>query len=97
VVRNKLLNLNLAHCNESASKIGCVAIQGEPDVLQAGIYLGRIAAEWAQKRADASKGHTIRDNLITGYKMDERCILAAPGVNLKDSAIEANVCQGNPK
>lgn len=63
--RNQLLNLNLAHCNEDAAKFGCMAIQGEPDVLQAGIYLGRIAAEWAQKRADASRGHIIKDNVIT--------------------------------
>jgi hypothetical protein len=93
VVRNKLLNLNLAHCNESAAKIGCVAIQGEPDVLQAGIYLGRIAAEWAQKRADASKGHVIRDNVITGYKMNARCVMAAPGVDLKASTVEGNSCR----
>ena len=93
VLRNKLLNLNLAHCNENRAKFGCVAIQGEPDVLQAGIYLGRIAAEWAQKRADASRGHVIRDNLITGYKMEERCILAAPGVDLKQSTIQDNICR----
>lgn len=93
VVRNKLLNLNEAHCNENAAKFGCVAIQGEPDVLRAGIYLGRIAAEWAQKRADASRGHVIRDNTITGYKMEERCILAAPGVDLKASTVENNSCR----
>lgn len=93
VVRNKLLNLNLARCNESAAKSGCVAIQGEPDVLQSGIYLGRIAAEWAQKRADASKGHVIRDNLITGHKMGSRCVMAAPGVDLRASTVEANSCR----
>lgn len=93
VLRNRLLNLNLAHCNENSAKFGCVAIQGEPDVLQAGIYLGRIAAEWAQKRADASHGDVIRDNVITGYKMETRCIMAAPGVNLKDNVIENNTCR----
>jgi hypothetical protein len=92
VLRNHFLNLNLAHCNENAAKFGCVAIQGEPDVLRAGIYLGRIAAEWAQKRADSSRGHVIRDNVITGYKMAERCVMAAPGVSLKDSTIENNRC-----
>lgn len=93
VVRNRLLNLNLAHCNDSASKFGCVAIQGEPDVLQAGIYLGRIAAEWAQKRADASRGHVIRDNVITGFKMETHCVMAAPGVKLRDSVVEGNACR----
>ncbi len=92
VLRNHFLNLNLAHCNENAAKFGCVAIQGEPDVLRAGIYLGRIAAEWAQKRADSSRADVIRDNVITGYKMAERCVMAAPGVSLKDSAIENNRC-----
>ena len=93
VLRNRLLNLNLARCNESAAKFGCVAIQGEPDVLQSGIYLGRIAAEWAQKRADASRGHVIRDNVVTGYKMAERCVMAAPGVALTESTIESNRCE----
>ncbi len=93
VVRNKLLNLNLAHCNENAAKFGCVAIQGEPDVLESGIYLGRIAAEWAQKRASASSGHVIKDNVITGYKMDQRCVMAAPGVKLSASVVEGNVCK----
>ena len=93
VVRNKLLNLNLAHCNEEAAKFGCVAIQGEPDVLRAGIYLGKIAAEWAQKRAAASKGDIIRDNIITGFKMKERCVMTAPGVVLGASTVENNRCE----
>jgi hypothetical protein len=97
VLRNRFLNLNLAHCNENASQFGCVAIQGEPDVLQSGIYLGRIAAEWAQKRADASRGHQIRDNVVSGFKMSERCVMAAPGVSLKESTIENNRCEDTPK
>lgn len=99
VIRNRLLNLNRAHCNESAAVFGCSAIQGEPDVLQSGIYLGRIAAEWAQKRADSSRGHVIRDNVITGYRMDTRCVMAAPGVSLAESAIENNTCRdiGSPQ
>jgi hypothetical protein len=95
VVRNRLVNLNLARCNDSAAKFGCIAIQGEPDVLQSGIYLGRIAAEWAQKRADASRDHVIRDNEITGYKMEERCVMAAPGVELKASIVENNTCRNS--
>jgi hypothetical protein len=69
-----------------------VAIQGEPGVLQAGIYLGRVAAEWAQKRAAPSRGHIIENNIVTGYKMRTRCILAAPGVSLKASTIRNNRC-----
>jgi hypothetical protein len=93
VERNRLVNLNLAHCNEAAAQFGCVAIAGEPRVLEAGIYLGRIAAEWAQKRADASRGHVITGNTIGGFKMRERCILAAPGVAASASRIESNRCE----
>ncbi len=92
VLRNRLLNLNLAGCNESAARYGCIAIQGEPDVLQAGIYLGRIAAEWAQKRASPSSRHLIRWNEISGHRMDRRCILAAPGVHPAESDIRDNRC-----
>lgn len=93
IVRNRLLRLNLAGCNESAAKFGCVAIQGEPDVLQSGIYLGSVAAEWAQKRASPSKGLVIRDNVVTGYKMKDRCISTAPGVRREESTIDHNVCR----
>lgn len=93
VLRNRLVNLNLAGCNESAAKYGCVAIQGEPDVLQAGIYLGRMAAEWAQKRASASREHVIRDNEIAGFGMDRRCVLAAPGVRTTESDVRGNRCR----
>jgi hypothetical protein len=92
VLRNRLVNLNLAGCNESAARYGCVAIQGEPDVLQAGIYLGRIAAEWAQKRASASREHVIRGNVIAGFGMEQRCVMAAPGVRTADSDVRENRC-----
>ena len=48
VVRNHFLNLNLAHCNENDAKFGCVAIQGEPDVLRRnlpGAYRGGMGPE----------------------------------------------------
>jgi hypothetical protein len=70
-----------------------MAIQGEPEVLQSGIYLGRIAAEWAQKRAAPSSGLVIRDNVVTGYRMEDRCIAIAPGVKREDSTIRNNVCR----
>jgi hypothetical protein len=96
VAGNRFLRLNRAGCNESAARFGCVAIAGEPDVLQAGIYLGRLAAEWAGRRADPSREHLIRDNVITGHRMSERCILAAPGVSLEASLIENNRCEDAP-
>jgi hypothetical protein len=93
VLRNRLLNLNLAGCNESAAIFGCMALQGEPDVLQTGIYLGRVAPDWAPDKAAPSAGLTIRDNVITGYRMKDRCIGAAPGVRLEHSEIRNNVCR----
>lgn len=96
VVANRLVNLNRAGCNESAARFGCVAIAGEPAVLESGIYLGRLAAEWAGERQDPSRQHVIRDNVITGHKMSSRCIAAAPGVRLADSVIENNRCEDAP-
>ena len=37
---NRLLRLNLAACNESHAKFGCIYNAEEPEVLQTGIYLG---------------------------------------------------------
>jgi len=96
VVGNRLLHLNRAGCHESAARFGCVAIAGEPGVLESGIYLGRLAAEWAVERQDPSREHVIRDNVITGHKMSTRCIGAAPGVRLADSIIENNRCEDAP-
>lgn len=96
VVANRLLNLNRAGCNENAARFGCMAIAGEPAVLESGIYLGRLAAEWAAERQDPSREHVIRDNVITGHKMSSRCIAAAPRVRLTDSVIENNRCEDAP-
>jgi len=41
IARNRLLNVNLAHCNEEAAKSGCYYPKDEPDALQTGIYMGR--------------------------------------------------------
>jgi hypothetical protein len=88
IERNRLLNVNLAHCNESAAKFGCLSIAGQPDYLQSGIYLAARG-----ERPDPSRDLVIRDNVITGFKMSSRCIMAAPGVSLKDSAIDNNRCE----
>ncbi len=93
VEHNRFLNLNLAHCNENAAKFGCVAIQGEPDVLQSGIYLGRVAAEWAAKRADPAHDNLIEGNTISGWRMKTRCIQAAPGVKLAGNTVRENICR----
>jgi hypothetical protein len=87
IVENKLTNLNLARCNESGAKYGCLYYPDQPDLLRSGIYLGQGAA-----RPAAARGNTITGNEISGYGMRERCIVAAPGVSLSWNKAERNRC-----
>ncbi len=89
VARNKLLNLNLAHCNENAAQYyGCIAIPGEPKLLESGIYIG------AKGERDApSTGNVIRGNIITGWKMEQRCIAVGAHVDMHANILEGNVCR----
>jgi hypothetical protein len=84
IVGNRLQALNQARCDD------CQYFEGEPDLLRSGIYLGRRA-----ERPDPATGNRIQNNIITGYKMDQRCIGAAPGVSLSANTIRANTCKGN--
>jgi len=86
ILRNRLLHLNTAHCNENRAQFGCTAL-GEPEVLETGIYLGSHA-----ERPAPSAGNLIEGNTITGWKMKTRCIQAAPGVKLSDNTIKENKC-----
>jgi hypothetical protein len=84
---NQMRRLNLAGCNENAAEFGCSHFPGEPDLLQAGIYLGRRA-----ERAAVTRSNRIENNLISGHKMDKRCILGAPGVKLEENTMQQNRC-----
>jgi hypothetical protein len=75
VARNRLLNLNTAHCNDNAARFGCYFAPGEPDMLRSGIYLGRAA-----ERPAPARDNIIEDNEISGYQMDIHSIALAPGV-----------------
>ena len=86
ILRNRLLHINTAHCNENAKQFGC-SVLNEPDVLDTGIYLGSHAEHPAPAR-----GNLIEGNTITGWKMKTRCIQAAPGVKLSDNTIQNNTC-----
>jgi hypothetical protein len=88
IVNNRLMNLNMAHCNENRAKFGCYNPAGDPEVLQTGIYLGRGVL-----RPNPARESLIRGNLITGYKMSSRCFGAAPGVDARANRIEANRCR----
>ena len=87
IVRNRLLDLNRAHCNEETARFGCYYSAGEPDMLRSGIYLGRGAA-----RPAPARGNVVEGNEITGYKMAARCIARAPGVEAGWNVIRGNRC-----
>jgi hypothetical protein len=88
VVRNRFLNLNRSHCNENAAKFGCYYAATDPGILEAGVYLGRGA-----ERPGIARFNRIEDNIITGYKMDRRCILTAPGLDPSANRIAGNSCR----
>jgi hypothetical protein len=87
ILHNTMLHLNEAHCNENHAKFGCIAIVNEPGFLESGIYLAARA-----NRPDPSTNITIKDNVISGWKMEKYCIRAAPGVELAAEHIEGNRC-----
>ena len=88
IAHNRLLNLNMAHCNEEAARFGCYYAAGEPDMLRSGIYLGRGAERPAPARANV-----VEDNQITGFKMDQRCIGRAPAIQPDWNTVRGNRCK----
>ena len=88
IAHNRLLNVNLAHCNEEAAKSGCYYPKGEPDALRTGIYLGR-GILWPEP----AQGNVVEENEITGYRMKSRCIALAPGVQAAANTVRNNRCQ----
>jgi hypothetical protein len=88
IARNRLLDLNRAHCNEDAARFGCYYAPGEPDMLRTGIYLGKGA-----ERPAPARGNIVEQNEITGFKMSTRCIAAAPGIESGSNTIRANSCR----
>ena len=88
IARNRLLHLDASHCNENVAHYGCYYAPADPEILEAGIYLARGA-----ERPAPARDNLIDDNLITGFQMQSRCILAAPGVDARFNAIVNNVCR----
>lgn len=88
IAHNRLLNVNLAHCNEEAAKSGCYYPKDEPDALQTGIYLGR-GFLWSEP----SRGIVVEDNEISGFGMKARCIGYAPGVDRGANTVRNNHCE----
>jgi len=88
IARNRLLSLDASHCNENTAHFGCYDIATDPEILEAGIYLGR-----SPLHAAPARHNLIVDNRITGYRMQSRCILAAPGIDPRSNTIIGNVCR----
>jgi hypothetical protein len=88
ISRNRLLNLNTAHCNDDAIHFGCYYAPGEPDMLRSGVYLGKRA-----ERPDPAHGNTVEDNEITGYRMKQYCVTTAPGIAPEANEIRRNSCR----
>jgi hypothetical protein len=81
IERNRLLNLDLAHCD------ACYIVKNQPGLLETGIYLAL-----GTKPGDPTAHNVIRDNQISGYKMRTRCIAAAQSVSLAANTIRDNRC-----
>jgi hypothetical protein len=88
IAHNRLLNVNLAHCNEEAAKTGCYYPKDEPDALQTGIYLGR-GFLWSEPSRDI----VVEDNEISGFGMKSRCVGYAPGVQASANTVRNNRCE----
>jgi hypothetical protein len=88
IARNRLLHVNLAHCNEETAQSGCYYPKDEPDALRTGIYMGR-GILWREPAA----GNVVEDNEISGYGMKARCIGFAPGVEAAGNIILNNRCE----
>jgi len=81
VRRNRLLNLNTAHC-------GCYYTAGEPDLFRSRIYLGKGA-----ERPAPARGNRIEENEITGFEMTRHCVGRAPDIHPEWNVVRANRCR----
>ncbi len=88
VRKNRLRWLNTGGCTEShSSAAGCYVSVDEPGMLRSGIYFGAGA-----ERLDPARANIVEDNLITGYRMGERCLEYSPRVDAQAQTIARNVC-----
>jgi hypothetical protein len=61
---------------------------GPPGIVSAGVYLGERA-----ERPGPARNNVIEDNVITGYRMESRCVLNAPAIPQSWNTIRANTCR----
>ncbi|MGO9258698.1 MAG: right-handed parallel beta-helix repeat-containing protein [Bryobacteraceae bacterium] len=82
IAHNRLTNLNTARCGP------CYYLPDEPDLLRSGIYLAKGVS-----RSTPARGDRIEDNFITGYGMDRRCVMRAPGIAAEWNVVRGNQCR----
>ena len=87
IARNKLRNLNRAHCGDVGANNGCMTFPKEPDLLRSGIYLGDHA-----ERPSVAKGNQVSDNEINGHGMSKYCVAGSSQVKMSENKVERNRC-----
>ncbi len=88
---NRFVNMNLARCGSEPTPAKCLAMADQPDALRSGIYLSDDGGRPAKTR-----GNVIRGNSIEGFGIEQHCITAKRGVDLKANMIAGNTCE-NPE
>ncbi len=88
IARNRLWNMNTAHCNDNIAHYGCNYASADPELLESGIYLGRGA-----ERPAPARGNMVEGNWITGWKMREHCVETAPDIPKGSNTVRHNFCR----
>ena len=88
ILRNKLLNLNKGHCNVGLPALKCDPLPDQPQLTEAGIYLGARA-----ERSAPSIGVIVAGNEISGFNMAANCIILAPTLAPGQNEIRDNKCK----
>jgi hypothetical protein len=92
VTGNRLLNLNQAQCPDGrpggapSCRYADYGLE-EPSLLNAGIFLA-----WKVLRPAPAETILVEDNEITGYRMDEFCIVSSPHIEAKRNTVRKNRC-----
>jgi hypothetical protein len=87
IVNNTLRNLNKARCMDSGAVYGCTGYQGDPGLLEAGIYLGTRA-----EREAPARNNVVEGNVISGYRMKQNCIRSEPMLSPTANRVQGNRC-----
>jgi hypothetical protein len=88
IVRNLLLDLNTAHCNQNIAHYQCNYSTADPQILAAGVYLGRGA-----ERPAPARNNIVENNLITGWEMKTGCVVSAPDIPANWNTVRGNDCR----